>query len=214
MVGLIEEISRDAITDSVPVSTLLRKVKYAASKLDLGEVETWVDAELTGYKTQVPEYRRLRGEAWGLDPDLGWIPLGGSASIIENVRTGSTGQSAAVIEHLLSNEDPDGHLFFPHAPKIVETLNKAYRQNMTQIGARIDRSALFGVLAIVRNRILDWALALEKNGVYGSDYSFSDADREIAKAVPSPINIGHIENFSGALGQGNFVRDITTSPNA
>ena len=39
MASLIEQIQRDALDRTVPVSTLLRRVKLAAAKLGLGAVE-------------------------------------------------------------------------------------------------------------------------------------------------------------------------------
>ena len=65
MAGLVEEIQKAAIDSSVPVSTLLRRVKLAAVKLKLDSVEGWVEAKSSGYQngTPLPEYRKLGGSA-------------------------------------------------------------------------------------------------------------------------------------------------------
>jgi AbiTii len=63
MPSFVEDILSDAQGQSVPVATLLRRVKVAVSKLDNKKVEEWVDKELKGYspEDEVPEYRRSMG---------------------------------------------------------------------------------------------------------------------------------------------------------
>ena len=61
--GLIAEIQHDASTDTTSVRQLLRRMKIAASKLKLGELEEWVEHELGGYPddAQLPSYRVIGG---------------------------------------------------------------------------------------------------------------------------------------------------------
>jgi len=75
MAGLIEEIQRDAIDRTVPVATLLRKVKLAAAKLKLPALEEWVESELNGYSGAVPDYRKAKGQPRAFNPYNGWIPI-------------------------------------------------------------------------------------------------------------------------------------------
>jgi hypothetical protein len=58
----LEELIEGASGDSVPVATLLRKVKVVAARLGTVELEQWVDHELTGYpeNADVPDYRAAR----------------------------------------------------------------------------------------------------------------------------------------------------------
>jgi AbiTii-like protein len=46
---IVEQIQHDALDPKIPVSSLLRRVKFAAAKLGLGSVESWV-----GYDGYVP----------------------------------------------------------------------------------------------------------------------------------------------------------------
>jgi hypothetical protein len=55
MTSLIEQIQRAALDPNIPVSTLLRQVKLAAAKLQLGETEDWVEKELNGYLSRSPK---------------------------------------------------------------------------------------------------------------------------------------------------------------
>jgi AbiTii len=77
--GLVSEIQRDALDPSVKVSTLLRKVRLAAAKLNLTTVEGWVEKELKGYPDEVPEYRQTRGQVRYWNPHHGWQPVAGDA---------------------------------------------------------------------------------------------------------------------------------------
>ncbi|MBA4043590.1 MAG: hypothetical protein C0471_04105 [Erythrobacter sp.] len=64
MVGLVEELQRDALDTNVRVDQLLRKVKLAAVKLGLSDALLWVDEELNGYqdREELPDYRKTRGQ--------------------------------------------------------------------------------------------------------------------------------------------------------
>lgn len=80
MASIIEQIQRDALDRSVPVSDLLRRVKLAATKLGLGVVEDWVEHELNGYKdTPLPDYRIINGRPMFQRPLMGagWELIGG-----------------------------------------------------------------------------------------------------------------------------------------
>ncbi|HKD31041.1 MAG TPA: hypothetical protein VKC66_34680 [Xanthobacteraceae bacterium] len=98
--SIIEQIQRHALDHSVPISALLRRVKLAAAKLGLGAVEDWVDQELQGYTSDVPEYRVLQGQPMVRNPYSGWSPIGGS---VKGLSKRGNGQSIAEIEHLLAN---------------------------------------------------------------------------------------------------------------
>ena len=49
MSGLIEELVSDASDATKPVSQLLRRMKVAAVRLKLDDLEAWVEHELNGY---------------------------------------------------------------------------------------------------------------------------------------------------------------------
>lgn len=59
--GLLTEIQNEAISDTVAVNSLLRKVMLLAHKLDSGLLEDWVKHELNGYPNdvEVPHYRKI-----------------------------------------------------------------------------------------------------------------------------------------------------------
>ena len=58
--------------------------------------------------------------------------------------------------------------------------------------------------------MLDWTTRLEKAGVGGTDFSFTDSDRQKAQGAAMHITIGTVEQFTGNLGHGNVSGAITS----
>lgn len=58
---LIESLQNDILEQNTELSSILRKAKVLASKLNNIEIKTWVDLELNGYQNEeeLPEYRKF-----------------------------------------------------------------------------------------------------------------------------------------------------------
>lgn len=212
MSGLVESIQSDAINPSISVSTLLRKVKLAAAKLQLKSVEEWVECELNGYRGRgdVPEYRKIQGQPMAFNPYRGWIPIAGNPKTIRAISTASTSQSIATIEDLVSSPNPNDVMQHPLAPEIVRAINGGHDSEFTQMAIIISRSDVVAILDVVRSKILDWAIELERNGITGDGVSFDDKERAQAKSTGTIVNIGTIGAFSGNLGHGNASGSISS----
>ncbi|OHV26921.1 hypothetical protein EOS93_06215 [Rhizobium sp. RMa-01] len=206
MLGLVEEIQRDALNPDVGVSTLLRKVKLAAAKLQLPTIETWVEAELHGYDGPVPPYRKFKGIPKAFNPFRGWIGIQVTAEVYEKISGTSTGQSVAQIEDLLADK-AETTFHTPMNRNVVDALNTGTRVQLPQMSVFIGRSDLAGILDTVRNMVLDWAIALEKNGIRGDGMSFSQEEKSAAQRDAS-ITIGSVGTIVGVVGGQNSVRDI------
>jgi hypothetical protein len=61
------------------------------------------------------------------------------------------------------------------------------------------RIAVSGVVDAVRTRVLDWALALEQNGIYGEGMSFSSHEQREAEGIT--IHFNGTTNFAGVMGK-------------
>jgi len=204
---LLEQIQRDAIDPNVRVSDLLRRVKLAAAKLGLGTVEDWVDHELNGYEAKVPGYRKVPVRLMALNPSHGWIPM--VDDLIERVSTQDIRQSAALIEDLISR-DTTGYLRSPLPAAAVAKLDKMSSYPFGRYEWHIDLSQATSILDAVRNAVLDWAIRLEKAGVTGSEFSFTNEDKAKAQhTVMNNFNVGSIGSLTGNLGSGNTTGDIT-----
>lgn len=209
MSGLITEIQKACLDESVPVESLLRRVKLAATKLKLGSLESWVDNELNGYSGNLPPHRILHGNPAGWNPYHGWVPIQADESILAKaLSTAMVGQGIGGLRDLISNGD--GSLFhFPIPDEIVIELNKAMTASTARMVVQIPRGGIVGILDFVRNKVLDWTIEMERNGVVGEGFSFDPTEVQSAKAVMTTFNIGKIDNFAGNMGTGNTSGDIS-----
>nr|WP_249816387.1 hypothetical protein [Bradyrhizobium sp. 180] len=202
---MIEEIQKEAIDPTIPVSTLLRKVRLAAAKLKLDTVEDWVSNELDGYETAVPAYRMMKGTVRYNNGYTGWqMLLGDTSSFSEK----GNGQPVAQIEAML--EPADNRTFqIQFSGKLAEIISKAAGGGQASYALFIDRAQLSGVLSAVRNLVLDWAINLEKSGIKGDGMSFSEKEKRIAESSAAGITIGTIHSLVGSIGNHNSVGSIT-----
>lgn len=192
MPTVVEQIQVEAVSNEVPVSQLLRRVKLAAVKLKLEQVATWVAHEMDGYgDAEIPDYRRVSGSPVAHNPYNGWIPIQSTAQFMETLRITEIGQSIASLEALLV---ADGMLFFSYTPQQIEILNRMGSIPLARMGIHIDRSAIVGLLDRVRGKVLDWSLDLERAGILGEGVSFTQQEVEKASGVTVQI-----DSFNGTL---------------
>jgi hypothetical protein len=204
--SIIEQIQRDALDPKVRVSDLLRRVKLAAVKLDLGAVEDWVENELNGYEDQpVPEYRAVTGVPMSRNPYLGWQPIGGA---IDDMSSKKVGVPISALEETV-NAPAGSQVQFPYSDEVVERLNKLNGTRGWLAALVVDRTAMVPIVDHVRNLVLDWACKMEKAGIVGTEFDFNMTEKAKAQSTSTTINIGHIEAFAGNLGAGNVSGNVT-----
>lgn len=209
MSGLIIEIQKASLDETVPIESLPRRVKLAAAKLKLGDLEGWVDSELNGYSGELPPHRILHGQPAGYYPFHGWVPVqANEAPIAKILSTAMVGQGIGGLRDLISSSD-GGLYHFPLPDELVIEINKLMRVETARMVVQIPRGGSVGILNFVRNKVLDWAIEMECNGVVGEGLSFDDQELESAKTVMTTFNIGKIDNFSGNMGAGNSSGDIS-----
>lgn len=208
MVTIVEKLQQLAVAPDTPVSDLLRRVKFAAVKLGLGDVEAWVEQELNGYESKPPDYRLVHGTPYALNPYQGWQPMGG---YIEPLSTRRLGEPVSALEALLASVTSGGTLQVPYSDRVREKLDEMNGVHGWNYCLRVSSSELTRILDRVRTLVLDWALNLEKAGIMGSEHSFDGGDKEKAQNAGTTIHVGHIGSFVGNLGQGNASGDITAS---
>jgi hypothetical protein len=198
---LVERLQADALDRGIAVSDLLRRVKLTAAKLGLGRVEDWVEQELNGYETKAPEYRMVHGRPIARNPVRGWMPMGGSTEWLSQTRNG---EAVASLEELLKSAKAGDTLHIAYPDFICAELDRQNGFHGWNYALEIPQSELARILDRVRTLVLDWALALEKAGIIGSDISFNETEKQKAQAAATTINVGSIGNFAGNLGQGNI----------
>ncbi len=214
MTGLIQEIQRDALDPKVPTDALLRRVKLAAAKLNLENLETWVEQELNGYSRELPSYRKLFGQPAGWNPYNGWIPIySADPEFMGIISQAPISQSIASLRDLLDNHS-GGSLHFPVAPSLVATLNEIMNARTARVVIQIGRSSIAGILDAVRNLVLDWSIEMERKGVLGHGMTFEPGERKQAQSAMTTFNIGNIGSFIGNMGAEASSGDIVVSSSA
>ncbi|WP_162630786.1 hypothetical protein [Paracoccus endophyticus] len=213
MTGLILEIQQASLDASVPIENLLRRVKLAAAKLRLEQLESWVDNELNGYSDRLPEYRKVHGQAAAWNTYNGWVPIVGNPKLMEIISTANIGQPIAGLSDLVKKEKSGGEIHLPMRAELVSRLNDIFDHPTPRIVIKVPRGAIIGILDAVRNRVLEWSIEMERQGVLGEGMTFNTIEREAARNAMNTYNIGTIGNFAGNMGSDNTSGNISLRSN-
>lgn len=159
----IESFIERVQDENILVSNLLREAKLLAAELDQTDFLRWLKFELEGYRNgnNYPEYRTLTGSMKAWNPYYGWMPvLHKSSEVEKQLTTRSANQSIREIEVLLSNKSDTFEM--PYSSSVANQILEGGYQ--TKVSMFISRSSLARILDAVRNRLLDWAVELQKKG--------------------------------------------------
>jgi AbiTii len=194
---LLREIQKDAVDGNSDLSTLLRKCVVLAARLDHKPMSNWAKWELNGYSENrdVPNYRVFKGVhsfgtfagAFGSGIDnapLSLLRLPERSR--DNFANPKMRESVKAISEIISPNRNDGTLRWPWPPEACEVYDHSdYRDDLRLMMAwmLVPVSAFVAILDTVRNRVLDFALELEKVDL-GADEA---APQPAAKAEISQI---------------------------
>lgn len=204
MESIVLELQKEALDRNCSVSDLLRRALVVAKKLKLAEFERWVGNELTGYNgplDEVPEYRVLLGQVKARNQVHGWIPAAFDNDEQANLFSRRPcGQSVAELEHLIAGKERSSTLMMQFPPEI-ESLLMEMMDRPRQVMLHIPSSSFAGILDMVRNTVLNWALQLEADGILGTGLSFTKQEQARASELAHSIN-----NFYGPVSQSQFAQ--------
>lgn len=211
---LLEDIQASAVDGSSDLATVLRKCKLLAARLGSQPLEEWVLWESNGYpdNVPVPDYRTwpllLKGHfsgAFGSGMRNAPIP---AACIPKEVREKYTrwqcGLSIATIESTLLSSDGTIQVSTGDLA-LVLGMNVYRNQNCLQAWAEFSTANLVELLNTVRNRILDFVIAVWKEA--------PDAG-ELAKGTKTPMGaqrVTQIFNTTVYGGSANLVGTANSS---
>lgn len=209
MTSLVLELQRDALDKSVGTADLLRKALVVARKLKVTDIVEWLSNELNGYPegTEVPEYRKLRGELKAHNPYNGWIPLVmPDAKQAELLSRRATSQAISELDGILNG---DSTMVYVRLPKNIEhSLMKGMEFPM-EPAVILSKTQIHGLVDKVRNTVLEWALGLEEQGITGAGMSFSPEEQLQAGNVT--LNVASLGNFIGSMHSSQFQQGTTNS---
>ena len=200
MSSLILEIQAEALDQGSDVSALLRKALAASKKLDITDMEEWLDNELGGYGDvgQLPGYRKLKGIIRCWNPYRGWIPLHMPPEYARSAERLWLVESMAMLVN--ATKSKEGMIQYALPVGKSHALMKAMQVPL-EPAMFISVSSIIGVIDTVRTHVLKWALALEKSGVIGESMSFSLKEVQAAAQINYITNIGVMS--SSQLQQGS-----------
>ena len=89
--------------------------------------------------------------------------------------------------------DSDGSVSFTVSGALTELLNKSDSLLQTNYTFRSSKAELRKIISAVRNRILDWSILLEENGIVGEGLRFTD--NEVKTARESQVINNYTNNF-------------------
>jgi len=193
--GIVNELQASAESDDV--LTALRKAKRVASKLNRQDISMWLDREQNGYKNNddLPDYRRIMSE-FAYDTN-GYIPAGFNMVKTGIMRLGDMGMDLRIplpdsigsVLDLIEKTTQGNGLYYPCSPDvsrmIKSSLNHSFPHVVDQIVImhQIDIPSVKDIPNQVKNRILDWALELERAGIHGEGHTFTPVEQQRAEQV-------------------------------
>lgn len=212
--GLLADIQNDAVSENASVASLLRKCLVLASNLDSELLEDWVRWELNGYPqdVEVPDYRKIRMNfkvsahnlayqvtnqpiAQALINDLMDDPEFDVFECRQAIGTIDIDQVKDAKGVLTINLD-NYSLFLPG--KIIDSSYVIQR-----FWGEVPGSRVLGVVDAVRNRVLEFVLALKKQYPNAGEVDgMTTKEPEVAQAV-NHIYHTTIHGNAGVVGNAN-----------
>lgn len=193
MEGIVLELEREALDENVSIEVLLRKAYLVARKLKLTDFEEWINNEQNGYVGEIPEYRMIGGEYKALNPYRGWIPVVLPANVAKVIAKVPLHNSISALCDVYNTSE--GSISFTVGAEITEFLNSSSDGFDTKFSFHSSRSEIYRIISTVRNKILDWALLLEENEIFGEGMTFTEKEKEIASTTKVINN--YTNNFYG-----------------
>jgi hypothetical protein len=171
--GLLDDIQSDALSNTVPVTSLLRKVLVLASKLDSNVLEDWVRHELNGYPAaaELPEYRiielHFKGHFAGpFGARIENAPI--APHLIEKVTTWEDFNKFEARQPITTIDDSqavrEAGVLKVNFDNLALVLGGKIFQgyHCVQVWGEVPSMGVIGIVEAVKTRVLDFALALGK----------------------------------------------------
>ena len=210
--NLVNELQISAEKDDV--LTVLRKTKRLASKLRRKDISDWLRWELSGYDDPkaIPDYRKV-GVSFAINIQ-GYVPAGNGMLVTGNEPIPNTGMEdfpmplgdpIATIQTWIDrgNRNPNHGIFqtLEDGTPITEHLRRRFRIDPRYAGqvsflARLNDAQVRAIPDQIKDRVLDWACALEEANVTGEGLSFSPEEVATAGTVIFNIKNSYVEQLS------------------
>ncbi len=197
------------------ILSALRKAHLIAAKLKLTEFDIWIQRELNGYeqctRTEIPEYRKLKGALKFYNPYYGWCPaLLRDDELEKMVCEQKMPMSLAELQDLYRQIDDVFVYQFPAG--LCESLSESFQTpDLMQFALHISKHHIASIVEKVRNTLLEWTIKLEAEGILGDNMTFKQEEKDTAKVIPQQINYygpvinGNVSSSQVLSGDGNTI---------
>jgi hypothetical protein len=182
-----------------------------ASKLDRPDIADWLQAEQGGYVSvqSLPEYRKI-GTTLAYHTN-GYVPAGYGylRNGVEDLPSYDLAapmhvrDSISTILSWIESLKVGNAMYFPipeggdysRAIRRVIRVHPMFAQQLT-FSLHLNDAQIKAVPEQIKDKVLDWACALEAAGVTGEGLSFSAEEKQIAHAITFNISDSHIEQLN------------------
>lgn len=209
MSKIVIDLQRDCMDLSIPCDQLLLKAYTIAFKLGISSMVDFCSKELYGYKDvkreDVPAYRKGVLGLEGVDGYKNAFPI-----ILRQDSEFTALKISQSITEIESMELSNGSILYSNvSAEESYFIRKKIQIDSDVLIRKVIPAYLFkAVLTKVRKIILEWALELEKNGIYGEQLVFSDEEQKKGNDIPS-IQIIINGNVSNSNIAGKFKDSIS-----
>lgn len=206
MAKLVIELQKECLNPALSYANLFQKAYFIAKKLEQKEMVDFLKNGIDGYKKQkdVPDYRYINVVYKAKNPMRGWIPVSipSDSPLIKYLRY-PIFQSVSELESLISTK---GDALIMSIPVELQELfiSQSIGRIPFEICAHFSDSQIKTILETEKRMISDWALDLERKGILGDEYQFTEQEKKRASDMTIINNYG---NINGA----NIVGTATNS---
>ncbi|MCL4517609.1 MAG: hypothetical protein M1587_00250 [Thaumarchaeota archaeon] len=187
--SIVERLQEAITANEQSITQMLREAKLIAAKLNLHDIEQWVNLELNGYPSDVksPSYRKFSTSGLEIrNPVRGWTFAGYPQ------RTLIARQPIAEIETL-----SEGHTLTMAVTKnypVTDAAGSSFGSDWPQ-RLIIDPNQFKYIIEAVNNELVEWTVELDRRGIRGEGVEFNEKERHLATK-----QVFNIQKFAGVIG--------------
>ena len=196
--SLLQEIQESILDDKIGLGPTFLKLRLLAARLGSSELEEWVKFESEGYPADalLPDYRKILVAYWGTlsysdgyeMEDTHIPPYWIEKFVGKRWKKHEIRQGIAAIDELVDSSEKKGDLLAIDTGNLILILQgKVYEDRyFNDIRGFISRASIPELLHVVRNRVLEFTIKIEKSIPGAIDISFGNkksANREMSSKV-------------------------------
>lgn len=199
--NLLDDIRADLVNESADLSNTLRKARILASQINLPEFKEWLSLELNGYGNEdtLPEYRcfpatnlGMFSGSFGSSVKNMVIP---TYNLPESVREYAENlticDGVGSLQGMLSRDLDAYQERWPQEAVMLARESVQLTGNMVLVDVHrpIPRHTISGVLDNIKNKLLDFILAMQESDITPEDLDNRKVEPAVARTIFNTVNV-------------------------